>query len=140
MTKNITDKVKKGGAAVLLAGTSLFAGLYIAQMRQEAFGQAGYPVPPQVVVNPQAVPLKWVVDIAPLDNPVNPAQKLRVITVVDTETKKIAVYHEEMATGKIFWLSTRDIQPDLTIGQFNAVPPLPSEISREIQRMQNQSK
>jgi hypothetical protein len=96
-------------------------------------------VAPQVVVRQQAELPKCVVDFAPLEDPANPARKMRVITVVDTEAKKIAVYHEELATGKVWWLSTRSIQPDLLIDQFNATQPLPSEVDREVKRLQNKN-
>jgi hypothetical protein len=92
---------------------------------------------PQVVVRQQAELPKCAVDFVSFEDPANPARKIRVITVVDTEAKKIAVYHEELANGKVWLMSVRDIKPDLLIDQFNAVPPFPSEVGREIRRLKN---
>jgi hypothetical protein len=124
--------------SVVLAFICLTLGYLFSAAKDQAVGQqSGYPgMPPQVVVRPHAELPKCIVDFAPYEDPANPGRKLRVITVVDPEAKRIAVYHEELATGKVWWLSTRDIQPDLEIDQFNATSPLPSELQREIRRLQ----
>ncbi|MDR1965039.1 MAG: hypothetical protein LBQ50_14805 [Planctomycetaceae bacterium] len=94
---------------------------------------------PQVVVRPPAEPPKWLVDFSPYEDPVNPAKKIRVITVVDPESKRIVVYHEDLATGQIKLLSARNIRNDLLLDQFNALSPTPSEIEKDIRRLKKQN-
>jgi len=125
---------------VVLVGASIAAGLLLSQMWEQVLGQPGgffvESPPPQVVVNQPTELPKCYVDFVTLPIQGEALPRIRVITVVDTELKRIAVYHLEMATGKLWWLSTRDIQPELRVNQFNATSPLPSEISREIQRLE----
>ena len=127
---------------VVLVSVSIFAGLVFSQTREQALGQpvGSFAVPPQV--NPQVVLQqqpelpKWCVHfvtLPPLQGEHLP--RIQVITVVDTEAKKIAVYHLDISTGGLKLLSVRDIQPDLMLDQFNATSPLPSEITREMQRL-----
>ena len=123
---------------VVLVGVSTVAGLLLSQMREQVLGQPGgfaAEVPQQVVVQQQAELPKCCVDFTALPLPGGGFSHVRVITVVDTEAKKIAVYHLDTTTGGLQWLSTRDIQHDLMVNQFNAQSPLPSEITREIQRL-----
>ncbi|MDR1140683.1 MAG: hypothetical protein LBL62_03255 [Planctomycetaceae bacterium] len=96
---------------------------------------------PQVVVRPPAEPPKWLVDFSWYEDPMNPARKIRVITVVDPESKHIVVYHEDLATGQVKLLSSRNIQNDLLLDQFNAVSPTPSEIEieKDMRRFKNQN-
>ncbi|MDR3199645.1 MAG: hypothetical protein LBU34_17400 [Planctomycetaceae bacterium] len=94
---------------------------------------------PQVVVRPPAEPPKWLVDFSSYEDPMNPAKKIRVITVVDPESKRIVVYHEDLATGQVKLLSSRNIQNDLLLDQFNAVSPTPSEIEKDLRRFKNQN-
>lgn len=94
---------------------------------------------PQVVVRPPAEPPKWLVDFSSYEDPMNPAKKIRVITVVDPESKHIVVYHEDLATGQVKLLSARNIQNDLLLDQFNAVSPTPGEIEKDIRRLRNQN-
>jgi hypothetical protein len=133
---------------VLLVIGFLMLSFLISTVREQALGQpvnpgnfpAGLPkeIAPQVVVRPPAEPPKWLVDFAPYESPANPAQKIRVITVVDPESKRIVVYHEDLATGQVKLLSSRNIQNDLLLDQFNAVSPTPSEIERDFRRFNNQ--
>ena len=127
---------------VVLVGVSVAVGLCLSQMWEQVLGQpGGFAAPaPQVVVNQPAELPKLCVDFATVTVPAQggrPAE-IRVITVVDTEAKKIAVYHLEMTTGKLWLRSTRDIQPDLMINQFNATLPLPSEIWQDVQRIKGE--
>jgi hypothetical protein len=94
---------------------------------------------PQVVVRPPAEPPKWLVDFSSYEDPMNPTKKIRVITVVDPESKHIVVYHEDLATGQIKLLSVRNIQNDLLLDQFNADSPTPSEIEKVIRQFRNQN-
>ena len=124
------------GTAILV-NVSVAAGLLFSQMREQVFGQhAGFPnADPKVVVQQQAELPKCLVDFVTLPLPNGGPSQIRVITVVDTEAKKIAVYHLDLMTGDLQWLSTRAIQPDLAVHQFNARSPLPSEVAREVQRL-----
>ena len=121
---------------VVLVGVSMATGAVISQMWEPALGQptdvAVEPpmVASQVVVNQPGELPKWCVDFVSL------TPQIRVITVVDTESKKIAVYHLNIMDGGLKWLSTRNIQPDLMIDQYNPRPPLPSEVMRDIQQLE----
>ena len=122
-------------STVILVGVSMVAGLFLSQMWEPVLGQPGgfsAEAPPQVVVQPQPELPKCYVDCRPLPLPGGAPSQILVITVVDTEAKKIVVYHQDMSKGAVTWLSTRNIQPDLMIDQFNARSPLPSEIQQEI--------
>ncbi|MDR0608491.1 MAG: hypothetical protein LBG58_00085 [Planctomycetaceae bacterium] len=94
---------------------------------------------PQVVVRPPAEPPKWLVDFSSYEEPMNPAKKIRVITIVDPESKHIVVYHEDLATGQVKLLSSRNIQNDLLLDQFNAASPTPSEIEKDFRQFRNQN-
>jgi len=123
---------------VVLVGVSMVAGSLLSQMWEQVLGQpVGFsmeapPVVPQVVVNQPTELPKWFVDFVPAP-PQWGRPEIRVITVVDTETKKIAVYHLDTTDGGLWWLSTRDIQPDLMTNQFNPRPPFPSDVRLETQ-------
>jgi len=135
------------GTAILVS-VSIVIGFFLSQTWEQVLGQhnlgqpggffvEGTPVVPQVVVRQQPELPKWAVDfvtLPPMQGESMP--RFRLITVVDTEAKKIAVYHMDMTTGGVRLLSVRDIQPDLMLDQFNAMSPLPSEIIREMQRLQ----
>jgi len=143
---------KKWIGTVVLVSVSVVIGFFLSQTWEQVLGQHnfGHPggffvegsqiapqvVAPQVVVQQQGELPKWCVDFVSLPPlPGENMSRLRVITVVDTETKKIAVYHLDITTGALRLLSVRDIQPDLMLDQFNATSPLPSEIIREMQRL-----
>lgn len=133
---------------VVLVGVSMGAGAVLSQMWEPVHGQpvhgqsvhgqpAGFyvenpPVAPQVVVQQPAELPKWFVDFAPI------SPQIRAITVVDTEAKKIAVYHLDVTDGGLRWLSTRNIQPDLMVDQHNPRLPLPSDLMQEMQRLEVQ--
>jgi len=121
---------------LVLVGMSMAAGLLLSQTREQVLGQpAGLTAgAPQVVVQQHPELPKCYVDCVTLPLPGENIPRIRVITVVDTEAKKIAVYHMEMATGNLWLLSVRNIQPDLVLDQFNAKSPLPAELIRERQR------
>lgn len=121
---------------VVLVGISAMAGLFLSQIREQVLGQpVGFSVEaPQVVVQPPAVMPKWFVDFVDLSP--GRGQGIRAITVVDTEGKKIAVYHLNLMDGSLRLLSTRNIQPDLMLDEYNAQLPLPSELMREMQRLE----
>ena len=131
---------------VILVSASMGIGLFLSQVFEPAIGQpVGFFVEgmqvapqatPQVVVQQQPELPKWLVDFAALPPlPGESIPRFRAVTIVDTESKKIAVYHLDLTTGGVRLLSVRDIQPDLMLDQFNALSPLPSEIIREMQRL-----
>jgi len=155
--KEMKEPMKKNwiGTAILVS-VSVVIGFFLSQtweqvlgqhsLGQPVIGQSGgffvetpqvaQPVVPQVVMRQQPELPKWAVDfvtLPPMQGESMP--RFRLITVVDTEAKKIAVYHLEMATGGVRLLSVRGIQQDLMLDQFNAMSPLPSEIIREMERL-----
>ena len=110
---------------VVLAGVSMVAGLLFSQIWEQVQGQnVGFSAeqPPQVVVKQPAELPKWCVNFTMLQPGV------QVITIVDTERKKIAVYHMDMVSGGVKFKTLRDIQQDLILDQYNALTPLPTEI------------
>ena len=123
---------------VVLVGMSMVAGSLLPQMWEQVLGQpVGFSVEaPQVVVNQPAELPKWCVDfvtLPPLQGETLP--RIRVITVVDTESKRIAVYHMDLISGSVKLLTVRNIQPDLTLDQYNPTGLLPTEIMRDKQRL-----
>ncbi|MDR1053019.1 MAG: hypothetical protein LBL39_02485 [Planctomycetaceae bacterium] len=91
----------------------------------------------QVVVRPPVEPPKWLVDFTPIEDPANPTQKIMAITVVDPESKRILIYHANLSFGALKFISSRDILPDIMLGEYNAVSPTPREIISEIERLKN---
>ena len=113
---------------IALVGVSVIAGSFFSQIWEQVQGQpvgfAVEQVQPQVVVQqPPELP-KWCVNFAMLQ------PGLQVITIVDTETKRIAVYHLDMGSGGVSFKSIRGIQHDLMVEEYNALTPLPTEIMR----------
>jgi len=121
---------------VVLVGVSMVAGGILSHALEQVHGQPfGFATgDPQVVVSQPAELPKWVVDFTNLP-PQGGRPEIRVITVVDTEAKKIAVYHLNVTDGGLQLLSIRNIQPDLMLDQFNARSPLPGELMLEAQRL-----
>ncbi|MDR2641810.1 MAG: hypothetical protein LBC74_03335 [Planctomycetaceae bacterium] len=91
----------------------------------------------QVIVRPPVEPPKWLVEFTPIDDPANPSQKIMAITVVDPESKRILIYHANLSFGALKFISSRDILPDIMLGEYNAVSPTPREIMTEIERLKN---
>ena len=50
------------------------------------------------------------------------------LSVIDSQSKSLAVYHIEPTTGKILLKSVRSLQWDLQMEHFNGQAPLPSEL------------
>lgn len=50
------------------------------------------------------------------------------VTVIDTKSRAMSVYHIEHATGAITLKSVRSIEADLRIDEYNTENPLPREI------------
>ncbi|MDR2171789.1 MAG: hypothetical protein LBP59_16720 [Planctomycetaceae bacterium] len=91
----------------------------------------------QVIVQPNPDPPKWLVEFTHIDDPTNPTQKIMAITVVDPESKRILIYHANLSFGALKFISSRDILPDIMLGEYNAVSPTPREIIAEIERLKN---
>ncbi|MCL2744565.1 MAG: hypothetical protein FWE67_12005 [Planctomycetaceae bacterium] len=87
------------------------------------------PPVPQVVIQQQAAPPKVVVMSTPIDLG---GRRINVVTTVDTEMKRITVHHVDVVQGTIKWMSTRNIQQDILVDEFNAVKPTPHEIDESI--------
>lgn len=130
--------MKKCWCTIVLACFLFGLSCLISLVRDQVFAQP--PIGPsasvpQVVLNTPGEPPRWLVDFCSIDDPGNPSRKIRVITIVDPESKRILVYHEDLALGTVKWISTRDIQPDILIGEFNAVKPTPREVADEYRRL-----
>jgi len=57
----------------------------------------------------------------------------QVVTVIDPESRTMAVYHVDRATGEITLKSVRNMTWDLQMLEFNSGEPLPQEI-RDMRR------
>ena len=57
----------------------------------------------------------------------------RLLTVVDQESRRIAIYQINAATGTLTLRSTRDISWDLMVGDFNAQEPRPAALQKMLQ-------
>lgn len=77
------------------------------------------------IANAASGPL-WVSE-SPLDD------TTRLLTVVDQESRRIAIYQINTATGTLTLRSTRDISWDLMVGDFNAQEPRPAALQKMLQ-------
>ena len=129
---------------VVLIGVSMAAGQVLSQMWEQVLGQTGtFAVgpPAQVVVNQPIELSKYYVNsviLPPLQGENLP--RIQLLTVVDMELKRIAAYHMDMLTGDLKLLTVRDIHEDLMVNQYNALPPLPSALKQERQRLEAEKK
>lgn len=57
----------------------------------------------------------------------------RLLLVVDQSTRHVAVYHVDGAAGTLALRSTRDINWDLMVGDFNAQEPRPAALQKMLQ-------
>jgi hypothetical protein len=62
--------------------------------------------------------------------------KPSVLTVIDAESRRIAVYHVNRESGEIQLKSVRNIAWDLGMEYFNSGHPLPEEIRKGLERQQ----
>jgi len=126
---------------VVLVGVSVAVGMFLSQTWEQVHGQpVGFSmeapqVAPQVVVQQPSELPKWFVDFTPSPQHWGKPE-IRVVTVVDTETKRILVYHLNLTDGGLWFLSSRNIQPDLMVDQHNPRPPFPSDLILERQRLE----
>jgi hypothetical protein len=57
----------------------------------------------------------------------------RLLTVVDQEGRRIAIYQINALTGALTLRSTRDISWDLMVSDFNAQEPRPAALQKMLQ-------
>lgn len=131
--------MKRFWCPILLALILFGLSCLLSAVREQVFAQVPMGAAAQVVVQPEKPAQKHFVDFTPIVDPTNPGKQLKAITVVDLESKTILVYHGDLALGEVKLLSTRDIRPDIMLGEFNAVTPTPGEIEAAIRRL-NKSK
>ena len=60
--------------------------------------------------------------------------QVQQITVIDSQTRVMSVYHVERATGEVTLKSVRNIHWDLQMDEFNGTSPLPREIRALLQK------
>lgn len=65
--------------------------------------------------------------------PADSAQSQQV-TVIDPQTRAMAVYHIDKATGRVSLKSVRQCHWDLQLEEFNGASPLPREIQSMLRR------
>jgi hypothetical protein len=68
----------------------------------------------------------WISD-APLD------ESRRLLIVVDSASRRAAVYHVDVASGSLTLKSARDISWDLMLDEFNAQEPRPAALRNMLQ-------
>ncbi|MFM1904623.1 MAG: hypothetical protein RLZZ440_2523 [Planctomycetota bacterium] len=68
----------------------------------------------------------WVAE-SPID------EATRLLTVVDQESRRVAIYQINAQTGALTLRSTRDISWDLMVSDFNAQEPRPSALQKMLQ-------
>jgi hypothetical protein len=56
------------------------------------------------------------------------------LTLIDTNSRVVSVYHIDPATGQIALKSVRNVNWDLQMTQFNGASPLPNEIRTLLQQ------
>jgi hypothetical protein len=61
-------------------------------------------------------------------------ERLQVLTVVDSATRQICVYHIDPAAGTLTFKSARNATYDLQLREFNTPNPLPSEIQKLLEQ------
>lgn len=61
-------------------------------------------------------------------------ERLQVLTVVDSATRQICVYHIDPAAGTLTLKSARNVTYDLQLREFNTPNPLPSEIQKMLEQ------
>ena len=55
------------------------------------------------------------------------------LTVIDPQSRAMAIYHVDSTTGVVSLKSVRNIQFDLMMSEFNGVSPLPREIQSMVE-------
>jgi len=76
-----------------------------------------------VVVKQPPEPPRWLVDFSPID-----AAGKRIVTIVDPESKRIALYSVDLPAAKIELKSVRLIQGDLQLTDHNSADPSARDI------------
>ena len=136
--------MKRFGESIFLALVILSLGFLASAVRDQVHAQnpmSGVVQPPAMVnVKLPQESSRWIVDFTPITDPANPTvRRLQVITVVDPESKRICVYHQDLAEGTVKLSSVRNMRPDLQFEQFNATTPTPREVDEAQKRFRKQS-
>jgi len=135
--------MKRFGESIFLAIVIIALSCVVSAVRDQVYAQ--HPVngvmqaPAMVNVRLPQESSRWIVDFTPIPDPTNPAQRLQAITVVDPESKRICIYHADLATGTVKLCSVRRIHGDLQFTEFNPTTPTPREIEEEIKRFRKQN-
>lgn len=61
-------------------------------------------------------------------------EKQQQVTVIDSQTRTMSVYHIDLSTGEIALKSVRNIRWDLQMEEFNGTTPAPREIRALLER------
>lgn len=115
--------MKRFADSLLLALLLIALSWFISVVRNNVFAQGpvnqsgpqaaqGLPV----VVKPAPEPPRWLVDFGPIDT-----TGKRIVTIVDPESKRIALYSVDLATPTIELKSVRSIHGDLQLTDLNHV-------------------
>jgi hypothetical protein len=65
-------------------------------------------------------------------------QKYQQVTVIDPGLQVLAVYHIDLASGKITLCSVRNVHWDLQMLEYNGADPLPSTLKQEFRSLLEQ--
>ena len=135
--------MRRFGESIVLAVVVLLLSFVVAAVRDQVYAQ---PPISGLVQTPAMVNVKqpqesgrWIVDFTLIADPTNPMQHLQAITVVDPESKRICVYHADLATGTVKLCSVRRIHGDLQFTEFNPMTPTPREIEENLKRFRRQN-
>ena len=135
--------MKRFGESIFLALVILALGFVVSAVRDQVYAQNTMTglVQPPAIVNVKQLPeaSRWIADFTSIADPTNPARGLRVVTVVDPESKRICVYHVDLLDGKVKLCSVRNIRGDLQFEEFNPTTPTPVEINDFQRKLRKQS-
>jgi len=109
--------VRPTPAAVLIITLFLGSGLLLAQRPLRSSPPGG---------TPNAAGQLWI-SATPLDD------QRQLLIIVDPILKNAAVYHVDGSSGTLTLKSTRDINWDLMVGDFNAREPKPSALKKMLE-------
>ncbi len=105
---------------IAVVGASTIAGLVIAAMAMAVGPRVGFAQRPAAPVAGGSGELVTLSTSA--------GEHGQQVTVIDPETRTMAVYHIDTSSGEISLKSVRNIHFDLRMIEFNATSPLPGEI------------
>jgi hypothetical protein len=115
----------------MMLSVLLGLGLIRVNTRDAAFAQV--PQQPQQVIQ-QPLPGVSNTDVVSHSFQVN--NTTQCITVINTKSQQLLVYHIDMIKGSSTLMSARNIANDLQISAFNSEKPLPREIKSMLEQQQ----